>query len=130
MAKASYNPCSEIYYKDSCRPLFRNFKILTVPCLYIFSCIVFLKENDCHLETNSSIHTHDTRNKDALRNVKHKLNIFSKGPLYMGCKLYNNLPEALKSISSRPDVFKDKLKLFLIENSFYTIEEYYMFNRN
>ena len=42
-----------------------------------------------------------------------------------GIKIYNQLPLPLKELSNDIPKFKAALHKFLLENSFYTLEEYY-----
>jgi hypothetical protein len=43
----------------------------------------------------------------------------------MGVKVFNNLPPEIKSMSKDMKSFKLKLTTFLLQNSFYTIEEFF-----
>jgi hypothetical protein len=40
-------------------------------------------------------------------------------------KLCNALPKAIKDVSSKPNKFKIALKHFLLERSFYTLNEFF-----
>jgi hypothetical protein len=42
--------------KDSCRKLFSNFEILTVPSQYIISILLFMIRNKNHFQVNSEKH--------------------------------------------------------------------------
>jgi hypothetical protein len=44
---------------------------------------------------------------------------------YSGVKIYNHLPTHIKSLSKDPKHFKIKLKSFLLEQSLYSLEEFY-----
>jgi hypothetical protein len=50
---------------------------------------------------------------------------FQKGICYMGVKIFNLLPIEIKSMSNDTKSFKSKLTTFLLQNSFYTIDEYF-----
>jgi hypothetical protein len=43
----------------------------------------------------------------------------------MGVKIFNHLPPEIKSMSNDTKSFKLKLTTFLLQNSFYTIEEFF-----
>jgi hypothetical protein len=43
----------------------------------------------------------------------------------MGIKIFNHLPSEIKSMSNDTRSFKFKLTTFLLQNSFYTIEEFF-----
>jgi len=47
----------------ACRGLFRKLDILPVPCLYVFSLIMFVFNNLENFQTNSSVHRMNTRTK-------------------------------------------------------------------
>jgi hypothetical protein len=47
----------------------------------------------------------------------------------MGIKLYNKLPAFLKHVSNNYNKFVPLLKKFLCENSFYSLEEFYNFQK-
>jgi hypothetical protein len=53
MARASTDPTAEFYYKDSCKPLFKRFKIMTIPSLYIYNTIMY-KIDDLLNENNDT----------------------------------------------------------------------------
>jgi hypothetical protein len=45
----------------------------------------------------------------------------------MGIRLFNNLPDRIKMVDSYTS-FKREVKLILLHNSFYSLQEYYNFN--
>jgi hypothetical protein len=48
-----------------------------------------------------------------------------KGVLYSGSKIYNHLPLNIKILSNAAKRFKSTLKSYLIEHTFYSLDEYY-----
>jgi hypothetical protein len=52
-----------------------------------------------------------------------KTEIYKKSVINMGTKLYNNLPEFLKETDDYR-AFKKELKLFLLLQTFYSVEEF------
>jgi hypothetical protein len=50
----------------SCRVCLKKLDILTLPCLYIYSLMLFVLKNMDNYQTNSSIHTINTRCKNQL----------------------------------------------------------------
>ena len=50
-------------YRDSCRELFKEQKILTLTSQYIFSLLLFVIQNKAHFASNSSFHNINTRKK-------------------------------------------------------------------
>jgi hypothetical protein len=55
---------------------------------------------------------------------------FQKGICYIGVKICNHLPIEIKSMSNDTKSFKSKLTTFLLQNSFYTIDEYFELKLN
>lgn len=108
---------------DSCRDAFITFNIMTLPCLYIFYILCFVRENLHTFPKNNFSHSYNTRNGNDLLCPNHMLSIFEQSPAYMGVKLYNGLPSYIKQIESIKE-YKKKLKLFLLTRSFYSIDEF------
>jgi len=48
----------------------------------------------------------------------------------MGSKIYNQLPNHIKDLVNKEKIFKKTLQRFLIENVFYSIDEFLNFNVN
>jgi hypothetical protein len=110
---------------DSCRQLFNQYQILTLPAQYIFSLVLFVvKYNDFFL-SNSEIHDLNTRYKHNLHFPATNLSLVQKGVLYSGTKIFNHLPALIKSFSKDVKQFKYKLKSLLLEQSLYSLEEFY-----
>nr|CAI5866621.1 unnamed protein product [Callosobruchus analis] len=95
----------------SCREHFRNLKVLTVLCLYIFNIAVDTKLNLARSHNNLSVPTHKTK-------------MFEKGPYYNCIQIFNALPNHIRDISNIL-TFKRTLKAYLIDRAFYTLEEYF-----
>ena len=113
--------------RDSCRPLFKKLKIMTMFSQYIYSSIIHTVNNR-HLYTpNYEIHKYRTRhNKDLHLPIANTMK-YTEGPYFAAIKLYNHLPEYIKSLSFDQKRFKNTLKKFLCQHSFYSIQEYYEF---
>jgi hypothetical protein len=58
------------------------------------------------------------------------MTIYKKGAHYMGCKIYNQLPNYIKDLANNEKIFKKILHRFLINNVFYSIDEFLNFNKN
>jgi hypothetical protein len=54
--------------------------------------------------------------------------MFKKSKLPEFPKLFNNLPLELKSISDFK-LFKSKLKIYLLQNVFYSLQEFFVCNK-
>lgn len=74
---------------------------------------------DITLNTNK----YNLRNPGELIFPKHKTSFFAKQTFYTSVKLYNALPDPLKS---KPDggKFSKKVRTFLVDKEYYTVRDY------
>jgi hypothetical protein len=110
---------------DTCRPLFKNLKILSLPSQYIFSLLNSVTRNRGLFQLNSEIHNLNTRFNHNLHIPSTNLTLVQKGVLFSGSKIYNHLPSNIKALVKDTKLFKFSLKNYLIEHSFYSLEEFY-----
>jgi hypothetical protein len=111
--------------RDSCRELFRNLNILPLQSQYIYSLLLFMVNNRDEFKSNSEIHgVHDFHYPSS------NLTTFQKGPHYFGIKMFNSFPPSIKSLAHDTKQFRSALKRFLLLNSFYSLEEYFNYNKN
>lgn len=108
---------------DSCRQKFKSLKILTLSSLYIYSILNFVKLNFENFTQHSSNHDYDTRGNNNLQYDIHRLELYKMNPYYQGALFYNKLPDDIKKCCSIAQ-FKSHLKHYLIENCFYTVNEF------
>lgn len=109
--------------RDSCRPYFKNNKILTIHSIYILNTIKFVKKNLSNFEINSDTHSYNTRQGHLLKTSSYNTTLYKKSPNHAGIKMYNKLPPEIKTINSI-NKFTSCLKNFLAVNCFYSVEEY------
>jgi len=115
----------EIGYRDSCRGLFKNLKILPFASQYILSLLLFIVCNKGYFAPNSVYHNFNTRQKNDLRLPHVSLTIYQIGVFYSGIKVFNAFPSPIKDISSNPKKFKVALKHHLLTHSFYNLDEFF-----
>jgi len=86
--------------------------------------------NNKHLfRRNLEVHNHNTRSAKNFHLPITNLTIYQKGAYYTGIKIFNYLPTHIKKVTNEIEVFKMTLiKRFLLDNSFYSTDEY--FNAN
>ena len=108
---------------ESCQSVFREHKILTFPCIYIYGSILYVKKNIGMFQANAANHNYSTRYASLIKLPKHHSCLYEKTPSYAGSKLYNKLPEDIKLITPVHQ-FKKKLKTFLINKSYYSVGDY------
>jgi hypothetical protein len=108
--------------RDSCRNAFSDLGILTLSGLFILESIKFAKRNINDFNLNSDFHEYETRQGHLLRPIKHRLTKVSKSFVYLSVRLYNKLPQRIKSLEG--ESFKREAKALLVENSLYSIDEF------
>lgn len=107
---------------ESCRPYFIKDKLLTLPCIYILNILIFVKENFQYYKHHLVTHGHHTRQSNSLMPIQHNMSSYSKGPLYVGIKYYNKLPEKFKTLNNTR--FKSKIKKILQKKAYYDLKEF------
>lgn len=106
-----------------CKPLFVKEEIQTVVNMYIFSCLLKIKENLSQYSTKSEIHQYPTRFNHYLVAPIPRLSVTKKWFHTSAIDMFNSLPvEAHVVNNSR---FKSVLYKFLIMNPFYNLAEFY-----
>lgn len=108
---------------DSCRPMFKNLKILTVTDIYIMELCMLVRSSTDKFPLKNSTHKYATRLTENLLIPQANKTIFQKGPYYMAIKVYNNLPHNIKQIQDTHK-FKSSLNTFLVNKCHYTLSEY------
>jgi hypothetical protein len=90
--------------------------------------MMFVIKNRDKFTLNNEYHDLSTRGRMDLHMNQVNLAVYGRGLFYMAVKVFNALPYNLKEISCIPNQFKVKLRDFLNDNSFYTLDEF--FNRS
>ena len=114
--------------RESCRKLFKELQILPLASQYILSILVFVNKNRGLFLSNSDVHNINTRYNLNLHVPSTKLTIVQKGVLYSGSRIFSCLPLRIKALSSDVKGFKFTLKKYLMEHTFYSLEEYFQFH--
>lgn len=115
-----------LHFADDCRTVFKRMNVLTLPSIYIFQNLLYIKENLHCFVAHENIHNYTTRNRECIAPIYWRLRRCQTGPGYWAIKLYNVLPKHFKSMRLKD--FKREIKKFLIDNSFYTYHEFMDFN--
>jgi hypothetical protein len=112
----------------SWRSWFQKLDILPVTCLYIYSLMSFVVNNQDLFQANSSAHCIKTRQNDQLHKPSVALSCIQKGVRYSSTKSFNELPVSLVKLKTGKSRFKNALMRFLMYHSFYTLEEFFSNN--
>ena len=114
---------------DSCRELFKTMEILPLYSQHIFSLLMYVVNNKHLFTKNLEVHNHNTRSVNHFHPPITDLTKYQKGPHYTGIKIFSYLPTNIKNVANEIPVFKKTLKRFLLDNSFYFIDEYFNANK-
>ena len=109
--------------QDSCRPYFRAHGILTLTSIYVLECVLFIKTNPTFFSEMKQTHQHHTRNKELLKAPATRYTRVQRNVVNKSIKIYNNMPPRMKSLPA--PVLKKELKSILLDQAFYTLEEFF-----
>lgn len=108
--------------RTSCRNHFKELHILPLPSLYIFEILNFTKRNIKRFNMNSDFHEYNTRNRNNLRDVSHRMSLYEHSPRSVGISLYNQLPLRIRNLNVID--FKATVRGELEFNCFYSVKEF------
>lgn len=108
--------------RETCKPIFKKLQIMTLPSLYIFCCLVSVRESLGSLKVRQEIHSYSTRQKHLLDLLPLKLEKTNSSHIIMKLKLFNKLPGEAWSVPLQR--FKKTIGNWLKEQVFYSVEEY------
>jgi hypothetical protein len=91
--------------------------------IYILEVTYFIRKYCQSFEQNSKVHKYNTRRILDIHVKLQKTEIHKESVINMGTKVYNNLPTFLKEIDDYKTL-KKELKLFLLLQAFYSVEEF------
>lgn len=120
LQKKAIRSLADLKPLDSCREAYKQLRILTVVALYIYEVILYTDKED--LIRSGDIHNYRTRRMADYHLPAHHTTQYSRKPTYMGRKLFNKLPSALKSLNG--EKLKKHLKEWLVQRPVYSVREY------
>jgi len=85
--------------------------------------VCYIKLNNKGFKQNSDIHDYKTCRRSDFQTHFCRTNMLKKSVINLGTKLYNRLPNHLKNLEDLKP-FKKQVKALLLQQSFYSIEEY------
>jgi hypothetical protein len=77
------------------------------------------------LKVDKEIHEHNTRININLYPKNVRLSKVTKGPYTDGIRVFNHLPQNIKVLLHNARQFKKTLKMFFLQNPFYSIQDYF-----
>jgi hypothetical protein len=115
--------------RESCKKLFLNLEILPLPSQYILSLLIFMIRNKNQFLVNYEIYHFDTGQHANFNQPSVNVTNFQKGVSNVGTKVFNMLSSYIKVEFDNPKKFKLVLQKFLYEHSFYSLDEYFKFQK-
>ena len=110
-------------YRAECRPIFKKYRLLTIPSIYIYHALSHVHSSKEQIyPTRQTIHNYPTRQRHKIDTPIHRLTRTQETARPTSIRLYNKLPESFTDISLVQ--FRRKIKEILINNAFYSIEEF------
>lgn len=112
--------------RESCRNIFIKEQIFTIISLYIYEAVVFILDNKEVFSECTKNFKYNTRNKKDLMADGSKYTYIQKNVHFSIIKIWNKLPSEFRVLPKR--ILKNKLKTYLLNKPYYTIQEF--FNEN
>lgn len=109
--------------RHSCRELFGQMSILTLPCVLIMELLMYVRSNLNSFKTLGQMSSYQTRNSSTLEVPMHRTSVYENSPHYLGVVFYNKLPIMFKTITV-DKLFKYKVREFFISKAYYSYGEY------
>ena len=111
--------------RTHCQNFFKNFKILTLPSLFIFESVCLIRKHIFSIPERPS-HNYPLRNAEHDIYLPTPSSELVKGSiLYNAKKMYNHLPSNIKSLSFFP-AFRKALKSYLLERALYAVNDFFV----
>ncbi|XP_061717490.1 uncharacterized protein LOC133525217 [Cydia pomonella] len=112
----------------SCRELFKEFKIMPLPCEFIYQIALFTHNNLSTFRqrgVNPSREMRSNKLAHLLVTPVHKLRKSERSVYVVGPAVYNRIPDEIKKDAASAVAFKLKLRKWLLGNTFYSIDEFF-----
>lgn len=122
LQKKAVRIVAKLRKRESCKPAFKQLKLLTLPSIYILETVLFCTSK-CDLTRGSDIHHHNTRGRENYRTGHHRTVVYEHLPSQAGVTLINSLPNNIKN-APVPKALKARLRNFLSSQAFYSVSEY------
>lgn len=105
-------------YRDTCVPLFKKLKLLSLPSIYIFECACYVKKHFDYFLPHLNGHTYQTRHKTDLypgANMPYSVvnNLIN---------IYNHVPTDIKNLELKS--YKTTFYQYLVNNCFYSVSDF------
>lgn len=116
------------HLRAHCAPLFKKFKILTLPSLYIYQLVDYILKNKQHYTKGCEVHNYTTRRCSDLRLPYSRLTVGQGSHIYQGIKCFNKMTHILDPNSElSTKTFRAAMKRFLTDSAFYSVADFLVF---
>ena len=109
-------------YRDDCRGFFAGLGIMTVPSLFIFECLKYIKSDSATRLTHGDVHSYNTRNRDDIKISFKRLTKSRNGVNHYAAQFYNVIHRSVRVLPSRS--FLSIMKKYLLKKAYYSLEEF------
>lgn len=111
---------------DSCQPLFKKYSILPLPCLYIYEICLFVYKHKYLFENKRDVTHRRIRSQYLYKLFRPpvKLTLSSRNSFIMCIDIYNKLPDYFKETDMNVNMFKKRVKAWLLENCYYSVKDF------
>lgn len=109
-------------YREECRGTFAQFRILTLPSVFILENLLYMKRNLSNYVANGDVHEHDTRRAGDFRSRYCRLKRTQNGPDFFAPMFFNRLPVAVRELPMKQ--FKTEVIGILLNKTFYSFNEF------
>ncbi|PSN42699.1 hypothetical protein C0J52_23395, partial [Blattella germanica] len=79
-----------------CRPLFIKLNVISLPSLYVYNCILYVKKNMNKFLSHHDVHNYNTRNCSDIVPEFCRFSTTQKNLHNMSVNLYNRLPKSIR----------------------------------
>ena len=111
-----------LHYRADVRQTFIKLNILTLPSMYILSCLTYVKNYLDEYSSHCELHNHNTRYKGNIRLKYLRLGKSRMSVNHFGPKFYNKLPNHVRNLDKKQ--FCMSVKKYLLSNAFYSSQEF------
>ena len=109
-------------FRAEVKPSFIKLSILTIPCQYILSCLIYAKKNVSHWSARGDIHGYHTRQISQLHLNFLRLKKSRVSTSYYAQTFYNKLPEIIKQLEESKYI--KTIKSLLLRKAYYSLTEF------
>nr|CAI5867794.1 unnamed protein product [Callosobruchus analis] len=109
--------------QTSCKSVFKENRLLTLPCMFMLEVLMYIKNNIENLSVNADVHQYQTRFNDSLVIPKHSSTLYEKSPNYLEIKVYNTLDVSIRNVHDSVK-FKKLVFNLLATNAYYSVTEF------